>query len=138
MNYDSVYRAAPSFAGSTKYCNETVNGRGYIIHQASLDPVKVSAKPKFLTKTQFFFVVNMPANLKTFQGIYEFKKIYILLKVSRIWLKLNFNSPKDLVPELTGKRFWPRLHFSWKRLMHRLRSNFIFPKMSRLKFQFEN
>ena len=31
MNYVSVYRAAPSYAGYTKYCNEDVHGRGYTI-----------------------------------------------------------------------------------------------------------
>ena len=71
--------------------------------------------------------------------------------MSRIWLKFGFELPKDLVLELAVKHsicpehilwhamgIWLRIHFSGQRLMHRLRSTIIFPKMLRLKCQFEN
>ena len=72
-------------------------------------------------------------------------------KMSRIWLRFGFQLPKDLVLELAGKHsscsecisweamgIWLRIHFSGQRLMHRLRSTIIFPKMLRWKCQFEN
>ena len=65
------------------------------------------------------------------------------------WLKFECQLPKDLVSDLTGKHFscseyvsWQHignwLHFSGQRLMHRLRSTIIHPKMLRLKSLFEN
>ena len=72
-------------------------------------------------------------------------------KMSGIWLKFGFQLPKDLVLELAGKHYscsehiswdamgiWQRIHFSGQRLMHRLLSTIIFPKIFCLKCQFEN
>ena len=72
-------------------------------------------------------------------------------KICDNWLKLEFQLPKDLVLELTGKYFgcsehvsWkhigilPSLHFSEQRLMHRLQSTIMFSKMLRLKSLLEN
>ena len=71
--------------------------------------------------------------------------------MSNTWLKFEFQLPEDLVLELSGKHFscaehvswqhigiWPRLQFSVQRLMHRLRSTIIFPKMLSLKCQLKN
>ena len=64
---------------------------------------------------------------------------------------LDFNSPKDVLPELTGLHFscsehiswevfgiWPRLHFLCKDWCTGYGAFFIFPKMLRLKCQLEN
>ena len=66
-----------------------------------------------------------------------------MLKISEVWLRFEFQPPKDLVLELAGKHssclecipleamgIWLRIHFSGQRLLHRLQSTIIIPKMS--------
>ena len=73
-----------------------------------------------------------------------------MLKISYIYLKFEFQLPKYLVLELAGKHYsfsehflWEamdiclNIHFSGQRLMHRLQSTIIFPKILRLKCQFD-
>ena len=76
---------------------------------------------------------------------YATKKLWYF---AGVWVS---KSPKDLVLELTWKHWgwsehisweaisiWPMMHLSEQILMHFLASTIIFPKILRLKGQFEN
>ena len=127
-----------------------------------VDLTWIRSKPFFLTKTVISFVCDVVANclkllrkasaimvsLRRVGGLGQLVKSFDLqnkgnrLQLSGIWLRLL---------ELTGKHFycfehssqqtfgiWPRIHFSEQRLVHQLQSNITFPKMLRLRCQFEN
>jgi len=87
---------------------------------------------------------------QTWTNWWFFEKV-IFPKIGWSWLKFGFQLPKDMGLEPIRKHssfsepiskhsigIWLRIHFSGQRLMHRLPSTIIFPKMLRWKCQFEN